>query len=128
MVKRCVFCGRYFTPDPRVKERQKACSRPECKKARKHLAQKKWSEKNPGYFRGRSPYVKAWREKKKGLIQDKIPREERPQKLVFVIPASMMPMLQDKIVMKRSGKRTFMADGRTEGRYKTRWTGSGPLR
>jgi len=34
-----LFCGRYFQPDPRVKEKQKACFREECRHARKQLAQ-----------------------------------------------------------------------------------------
>src|SRR5450756_2384875 len=50
MVKRCLFCGRYFTPDYRVKDRQKSCRRPECRKARKKIAQVAWVNKNPLYF------------------------------------------------------------------------------
>jgi hypothetical protein len=50
MVKRCLFCGRYFTPDYRVKDRQKSCCRPECRKARKKSAQENWVKKNPDYF------------------------------------------------------------------------------
>ena len=71
---RCAYCGQYFMPDARVGIRQKACSRPACKKARKKDAQRTWCDKNPGYFRGRYPYVKAWR-KAKRMIQDEIPRE-----------------------------------------------------
>lgn len=110
MVKRCLFCGKYFTPDPRVKERQKACFDPRCKKKRKKTAQDAWSGKNPGYFTGRYPYIKSWR-KKRIMIQDEIPRAKPLQKLVFLVPADAVEMIQDTILLKRSGKRTFTAHG-----------------
>ena len=52
MVKQCLFHGRYFPPDYRVKDRQKACAHSACRKARKKTAQKAWVMKNPGYFAG----------------------------------------------------------------------------
>lgn len=110
MVKRCLFCGKYFTPDDRVKERQKACFNPECKKKRKKTAQDAWVHKNPGYFTGRYPYVKEWR-KNKAMIQDEMPHTKQPQRLTFLIPDDMVQMIQDKILLKRSGKRTFTAHG-----------------
>jgi len=82
MVKRCLFCGQYFTPDRRVKDRQKSCGRPECWKARKKKAQEAWTERNPGYFQGRYPYVKAWRQGRK-MIQDKIPPKNPYVELVI---------------------------------------------
>ena len=40
------------------------------------LAQHRWTERNPGYFRGHYSYVKQWRARRKGtarpMIQDKI--------------------------------------------------------
>ncbi len=110
MVTRCLYCGRYFVPDRRAKGRQKACADPGCKKKRKKAAQEAWLQKNPGYFRGRYPYVKEWR-KQRRVIQDGIPRAKRPQRLIFIIPADMVPMIQDEIVLKRSGKRTFTGHG-----------------
>jgi hypothetical protein len=110
VVKQCLFCGKYFTPDCRAGSRQKACCNPECKKKRKKTAQDTWVHKNPGYFTGRYLYVKEWR-KKKAMIQDGIPHVKRPQKLIFLIPDDMIQMIQDKILLKRSGKRTFVAHG-----------------
>jgi hypothetical protein len=110
MVKRCLFCGQYFTPDRRVKDRQKACRRPDCKKARKKAAQEAWTEKNPGYFHGRYPYVKAWRQKSK-MIQDKIPPKNPYVELLIRIPAKKKGMIQDEIRLKRVGTRTFAATG-----------------
>ena len=110
MAKRCLFCGQYFTPDYRVKERQKSCRRPECRKARKKAAQETWTEKNPDYFQGRYPYVKAWRERRR-MIQDEIPLKKPYLELVIRIPARKKDMIQDEIVLRRVGRRTFAAPG-----------------
>lgn len=58
--KRCVSCGRYFEPDPRIGGRQKACRR-KCQREHKKRRDKAWRRKNPEYFKGRYEYVKAWR-------------------------------------------------------------------
>lgn len=60
--KKCPFCRRVFLPDPRVGERQKACSRAECRRRQKSLSQKNWVAKNPDYFRGRYHHTQAWRD------------------------------------------------------------------
>ena len=109
MVKRCLFCGRYFIPDCRVKDRQKACGHPECRKARKKKAQDAWVEKNPGYFRGRCPYVKAWRTKR--MVQDEIRPRKSYVELLIRIPAKKKGMIQDEIVLRKVGPRTFAAHG-----------------
>ena len=117
--KRCLFCGRFFIPDPRVGERQKACHRGECKKKRKRVAQRAWCDKNPGYFKDRYPYVKQWRQRRKsslgpsgqGVIQDKIPLCKPCLRLILVIPADKDGMIQDEIRLRRQSRRTFVADG-----------------
>ena len=111
MVKRCLFCGRYFTPDYRVKDRQKSCRRPECRKARKKIAQVAWVNKDPLYFADLyETYVKPWR-KRRGMIKDKIPPEKPLQKLIILIPDKTMKMIKDEIRLKRVGTRTFAACG-----------------
>lgn len=60
--KRCHYCGRLFVNDPRVGDRQKACSF-ECQKLRKKENNKAFSRGNPGYWHGRYEYVKEWRQK-----------------------------------------------------------------
>ncbi len=111
MVKRCLFCGRYFTPDHRVKDRQKSCRHPACRKARKRAAQESWVKKNPGYFADvYETYVKPWR-KRKGMIKDKIPSEEPLRKLIILIPDKTMTMIKDEIRLKRVGTRTFAPHG-----------------
>ena len=119
MGKRCLFCGRFFVPDPRVGERQKACPREPCKKKRKEVAQRVWCENNPGYFQGRYFYVKQWRQQRKlssvgsgqGMIQDKIPFFKPYQRLILLIPADKDGMIQDEIRLRRQSRRTFVADG-----------------
>jgi hypothetical protein len=111
MVKRCLFCGQYFTPDCRVEDRQKSCRRPECKKARKKKAQEAWLEKNQGYFQGRYPYVKSWRQKRRKMIQDEMLPKKPYVELVILIPGNKKDMIQDEIVLKKIGARTFAAPG-----------------
>jgi hypothetical protein len=60
--KKCFYCGREFISDPRVGQRQKACS-VQCQKIRKKGNNKAFSKNNPGYWHGRYEYVKEWRQK-----------------------------------------------------------------
>lgn len=128
MVKKCLYCGKYFVPDRRVGSRQKACHREGCKKARKQAAQKNWCKKNPEYFKGDYWRVKEWRLKKKSestrigrscpvqsvkqdMIQDKIPIPKPYQQLILLIPEAKTGMIQDEIRLKRVEKYTFAAYG-----------------
>lgn len=122
MVKRCIFCGRFFVPDRRVGMRQKACGRGECRRARKQLAQSQWVAKNPEYFKGRYWYVKEWRQKRKEAqvkgfagkkgIQDKKPPAKCWHKLALLIPEGIKTsMIQDKIILQRLHGRTFWVHG-----------------
>ncbi len=111
MVKQCLFCGQYFTPDYRVKDRQKACAHPACRKARKETAQKAWVTKNPGYFADLyETYVKPWR-KRRRMIKDEIHTPEPLQRLILLIPDTMTGMIKDEIRLQRVGRRTFAAHG-----------------
>lgn len=119
MIKRCLICGRFFIPDPRVGERQKACRKDSCKRARKRLAQRLWCEKNPGYFEGHyHRYVKGWRQRRrngvvssKEVIKDKIPLSKSFLKLILLIPEHRMEVIKDEIILRRLSQRTFVADG-----------------
>ena len=113
MLKQCHFCGRYFRPDPRVGSRQKACWRDPCRKARKILAQHRWTERNPGYFRGRYPYVKKWRAGRvRPMIQDEITPKKPLFKMIFLIPGGLRrEMIQDEILFQRIDNATFTATG-----------------
>jgi hypothetical protein len=111
MVKRCLFCGRYFTPDYRVKDKQKSCGRPACRRARKKAAQQEWVRKNPDYFAGLyETYVKPWRQRR-GMIKDEIPSAKPLQKLIILIPDDKARMIKDEISLRRVGARTFAVHG-----------------
>ena len=118
MRKRCAYCGRYFEPDVRVGDRQKACQAEGCRKRRKGDAQKRWLEKNPGYFRGRYDYVKEWRRKRKvtnevtdKMIQDEIRPDKSVMTYVLLIPENRTGMIQDEIILRRLNNSTFAACG-----------------
>ena len=49
----CRYCRKWFRPDPRVGDRQKACSQFECQKKRRHRTQANWRGRNPEYSRSR---------------------------------------------------------------------------
>ena len=45
----CRICRRWFRPDVRVGNRQRACGDPDCQKARRQRTQASWRARNPGY-------------------------------------------------------------------------------
>ena len=49
----CCICRKWFRPDPRVGDRQKACGKPECQGKRRQRTQSRWRSRNPDYFRAR---------------------------------------------------------------------------
>jgi hypothetical protein len=113
VVKRCLYCGKYFRVDPRVGERQKACHRAGCKRARKRQAQKKWRSNNPDYYKNHYiDYVKEWRRKKRQeMIKDKIPPSKPMQELLLLIPEDKKGMIKDEIILRRIARYTFAAYG-----------------
>ena len=46
----CRICRRWFVPDRRVGRRQRACSAPTCRIARRAKTQASWRRRNPDYF------------------------------------------------------------------------------
>lgn len=113
--KQCEFCGRFFVTDPRIGNRQRACFRPECGKARKRASQRAWLANEPGYFCGRYPYVKEWRLKQRyrgpAMIQDEMPMAKPVVKLVFLVPVTRLSVIQDEITLRRIAGNTFAAPG-----------------
>jgi hypothetical protein len=120
--KRCVYCGRYFKPDKRVGERQKACKDRECQARRKKDSQRRWLESNPGYFKGRYDFVKQWRKEhpdyqrrwraKRREIQDEIPSVKPIRTIRLVIPAEWFKgEIQDEIRLKRQCSCGFFVAG-----------------
>ncbi len=56
--RRCPFCRRLFTPDPRVGERQKTCGEEECRHEQKRQSNEQWRSRHPDYFQGMYPHQK----------------------------------------------------------------------
>jgi hypothetical protein len=50
--RRCPFCRRWFHPHPRLKQRQKTCARPDCRRQHKRKSNQQWRVQHPDYFRG----------------------------------------------------------------------------
>jgi hypothetical protein len=59
-LKRCVFCGRWFPPDPRTREEQKSCFRKRCRLKRKRQAHQQWLRDNPDHFKDQYLRTKLW--------------------------------------------------------------------
>lgn len=77
--KRCRYCGRLFLPHPAVGSRQKSCGAPECSRARRAEAQRKWVDANPGYFQGRyKPVVKPWLLEHPGYLKQRRGQTSEP--------------------------------------------------
>src|SRR3954453_13336227 len=45
----CRICRRWFRPDVRVGDRQRACGEPDCQRTRRQKTQAGWRARNPGY-------------------------------------------------------------------------------
>jgi hypothetical protein len=50
--RRCPFCHCWFDPHPRLKQQQKTCGRPDCRREQKRKSNEQWRTKHPDYFRG----------------------------------------------------------------------------
>lgn len=63
--RKCKHCKVFFSPDPRVGERQQYCSKSGCRQASKMASQRRWQAKpeNRDYFRGPAHVqrVQRWR-------------------------------------------------------------------
>lgn len=121
--KRCVYCGRFFRPDYRVKDHQKSCKSKQCQARRKKESQRRWLEKNPGYFRGRYPNTKEWRKRnpdyqrrwraKRREIQDEISHKKQVKTIRLVVPGEWFKdEIQDEIRLVRQCGCGFFVTGR----------------
>jgi hypothetical protein len=74
---KCLHCREFFLPSPNNRRTQRYCSKAECRKASRAVAQAKWLKKpaNCCYFRGPENVerVRAWRERHPGYWRKKRP-------------------------------------------------------
>ena len=76
--KPCRICRRWFQPDARVGERQRACGQPECQTARRQKTQAGWRKRNPDY-----PI--AWR------LDQRAAQTPPPEPLRLPVPLNQLP-------------------------------------
>ena len=74
----CTICRRWFRPDSRVGERQRACDRPECQTSRRRKTQASWRGRNPDY-------AIAWR------LDRRKAQTEEPEALRLPSPLARLP-------------------------------------
>jgi len=74
----CTICRRWFRPNPRVGDRQRACGKRECQTARRQRTQANWRNRNPGD-------AIAWR------IDRRATRPETPEALRLPAPLNQLP-------------------------------------
>ena len=77
--KRCRFCRRLFSPDPRVGSRQVACSNPECQRQRKKANQDHWLDRHPDSFKERYWNTTRWLGEHPGYLAEY--RRQNPEKV-----------------------------------------------
>jgi NAD+--asparagine ADP-ribosyltransferase len=67
--KRCHYCQSYFIPHPCVGQRQEACRKIQCQKARKAQNNREWRKKNPDCYNGDYPRIKKWLNNHPGYLK-----------------------------------------------------------
>ena len=101
--RKCQHCGESFQPNPRTGNRQKYCSKPECRKASRAASQRQWLSKpeNHDYFKGpeNTQRVREWRKehpehwKRKKALQDSLHSQNTENK--NKLPNTVASPLQD---------------------------------
>ncbi len=76
-MKKCPYCKTPFSPDPKVGNRQKTCGKPACKRALKAENNRRWHQKNFGYYRNDYSRLRTWLQHNPGYL--KCYRESHPE-------------------------------------------------
>lgn len=95
----------------------------ECHKKRRQTAQQRWTEKNPGYFKGRSDVVREWRSRhpdyqrtwraQRREIQDEIPCKSSMITIhLAIVDEDLKVEIQDKIRQQKALGVGFLVAGR----------------
>src|SRR5438105_1690444 len=81
--RKCRCCTKFFFPDPRTTDRQRYCSKPDCRQASKAASQRRWLSKNGNgdHFRGANEVrrVQLWRQSHPGYWKKKNPLSQSTQ-------------------------------------------------
>jgi hypothetical protein len=113
---KCLHCGELYSPDPRTRDRQHFCSKPECKRASKRFSQLRWLKKaaNRDYFKGPEQVerTRVWRREHPGYwkkpplakepLQDESqaqPVDEQEDKSDLVFDALQDELLAQPVVL-----------------------------
>jgi hypothetical protein len=67
--KHCPYCRNPFTPNPKVRHRQKTCGNPDCQKALKKENNARWREANSDYYRHDYPRVRRWLDQHRSYLR-----------------------------------------------------------
>ncbi len=67
--KRCPYCQRFLTLNPRVRKQRKTCGRPSCQKALNRDNSARWRQEHPDSCRPDYPRVKLWLQKHPDYLQ-----------------------------------------------------------
>jgi len=100
--RKCLHCKNFYRPDPRSLQRQKFCSKQDCKKASKKASQRRWLAKkeNKDYFKGPENVarVQRWRKRHPGYWR-RIPtvNENALQDECSAQPANSQEIIDDII-------------------------------
>jgi hypothetical protein len=123
--RRCRICGELFTPDPRVGDRQRVCSRPACQEARIKETQASWRKRNPGYFIAWRATKRAEQSKSDVVDPPRVPPPldglpwELAQEEFGVVGADFMASLGRKLVVYAKDQSLGKVSGSTgeSGKY-----------
>jgi len=81
--RKCRYCTKFFSPDPRTADRQHYCSNSACRQASKAFSQRRWLSKNGNgdYFRGAEAVrrVQRWRQNHPGYWKRRNPSSQGTQ-------------------------------------------------
>ena len=75
--KRCPYCERFLTLNPRVKKQRKTCGRSSCQKALNRENSARWRKEHPDSCHPDYPRVKTWLDRHPGYL--KRYRETHPE-------------------------------------------------
>jgi len=67
--KRCPYCQKFLTINPRVRKQRKTCGSPSCQKALNRENSARWRQEHPNSCHPDYPRVKLWLQKHPGYLQ-----------------------------------------------------------